>query len=409
MKFLKKALAFLCVSAMLISTCVVANAVETERTFKVRIEKDGEVVTDATTLAANDEIDVIYSYEGFVDPALNYVTTTKMGNRLSGIQFKGTLPGVTTEDGNGYFTPVLVEDEDSGESVPSITIDNAYSSNSNKVSSNLSYAAAGDATFTCPISFGAVAKSPRTTSHDIIKVTLKVLKTIDKSLTFGFDDAYDTKAYMVAHSGSTTGTTSQYQDMVKESATLTAGSSTVAVTGVTLSETAKTVTKGDADFTLTATVTPDNATNTNVTWTSSNEEVAKVNNGVVSIIGVGKATIKVTTEDGNFEATCDVTVKEPARANVVIKDPKNGGILDPNNAESYQFEGSDGDAVAFIADVTPLNGNTLSKLTWTVTSGAKTRDDIVQNIKGAIEGSAVSFGLIITGINTVSAVSAVAE
>lgn len=60
--------------------------------------------------------------------------------------------------------------------------------------------------------------------------------------------------------------------------------------------------------TLVATVLPENASNKNVTWTSSNEVVATVNNGVVSTHSVGQTIITVTTEDGNKTATCKLTV-----------------------------------------------------------------------------------------------------
>lgn len=184
-------------------------------------------------------------------------------------------------------------------------------------------------------------------------------------------------------------------------------SSDVKVTGVTLSETAKTLDVDDT-FTLTATVAPDKATDTSVTWESSAPTVAKVEGGVVTALAPGKATITVKTVDGGFTATCDVTVNEPAKAKVVIRNP-HGGALDVNTPADYQFHGSDGDAVAFIADVTPVGYNTVSKLTWTITSGEKTRDDIVQTLNGAVSGSSISYGLIVTGINAVSAVNAVAE
>ena len=63
--------------------------------------------------------------------------------------------------------------------------------------------------------------------------------------------------------------------------------------------------------TLTATVLPENATNKNVSWKSSNESVATVSStGEVIGISKGNAIITVTTEDGAKTATCDVTVKE---------------------------------------------------------------------------------------------------
>ena len=62
---------------------------------------------------------------------------------------------------------------------------------------------------------------------------------------------------------------------------------------------------------LVATVTPEAATNKEVTWSSNNPEVATVDqNGKVVAQKPGNATITVTTKDGNKTATCEVTVKE---------------------------------------------------------------------------------------------------
>ena len=60
--------------------------------------------------------------------------------------------------------------------------------------------------------------------------------------------------------------------------------------------------------TLTAAITPDNATNQAVTWTSSNTSVATVENGVVTAVGAGEAIITVTTADGGKTDACTVTV-----------------------------------------------------------------------------------------------------
>jgi len=84
---------------------------------------------------------------------------------------------------------------------------------------------------------------------------------------------------------------------------------TVAVTGVTLDKETLTLTVGGADGTLAATITPVNASNKNVSWTSSDESVATVDNGIVTPVAAGTATITVTTEDGSFTDTCEVTVE----------------------------------------------------------------------------------------------------
>ena len=84
----------------------------------------------------------------------------------------------------------------------------------------------------------------------------------------------------------------------------------VPVTDVTVTPTSVSIKEG-ANTTLTATVLPNNATNKKVSWSSDNTGVAKVNeNGVVTGVATGTATITVTTEDGNKTATCTVKVEE---------------------------------------------------------------------------------------------------
>lgn len=84
-------------------------------------------------------------------------------------------------------------------------------------------------------------------------------------------------------------------------------SETVAVTGITLNQNTASVQVGDT-ITLTATVKPDNATNKTVLWTSDEETVATVVDGVVTGVSDGSATIGAMTADGGFSAVCNVTV-----------------------------------------------------------------------------------------------------
>ena len=86
------------------------------------------------------------------------------------------------------------------------------------------------------------------------------------------------------------------------------GSTSVPVTGVTLSPNSMTLIIGKTGK-LTATVQPANATNKNVTWSSSNDAVAMVNaSGTVAALMAGKATITVTTVDGSRTASSEITV-----------------------------------------------------------------------------------------------------
>ena len=88
------------------------------------------------------------------------------------------------------------------------------------------------------------------------------------------------------------------------------GQISVSVAGVSLDKTEIVLVEG-SNQTLTATVEPTNATNKGVTWSSSNNEIATVNNGVVTAVKEGTATITVTTAEGGKTATCKVTVNAP--------------------------------------------------------------------------------------------------
>lgn len=86
------------------------------------------------------------------------------------------------------------------------------------------------------------------------------------------------------------------------------GPTTVAVTGVTLNKTSLSLVEGNSE-TLTATVSPDNATNKAVSWKSSEASIASVDGtGKVTAVKAGSATITVSTTDGSKTATCSVSV-----------------------------------------------------------------------------------------------------
>ena len=62
-------------------------------------------------------------------------------------------------------------------------------------------------------------------------------------------------------------------------------------------------------YKLSATITPSNASNKTVTWTSSDSNVATVDReGNVTAIAAGETIITVTTADGSKTASCEVTV-----------------------------------------------------------------------------------------------------
>lgn len=84
------------------------------------------------------------------------------------------------------------------------------------------------------------------------------------------------------------------------------------VTGIKVSPDTLTLTKKDETAQLTVEVTPSYADNKRVTWQSSDEKVATVDeNGKVTAVGNGTATITATSVSGSYTATVSVTVKIP--------------------------------------------------------------------------------------------------
>lgn len=82
----------------------------------------------------------------------------------------------------------------------------------------------------------------------------------------------------------------------------------ISVTGITIDETLTVYENGTGI--INATVTPSDATNKTIIWSSDNESVATVDStGVVTAVSIGTATITATTQDGNYTDTCVVTIQ----------------------------------------------------------------------------------------------------
>lgn len=141
----------------------------------------------------------------------------------------------------------------------------------------------------------------------------------------------------------------------------------VPVTGVSLDKETMSLTEGSTG-TLTATITPENATNHNLTWTSDNEEVAAVSDGVVTAVAAGTANITVTTADGGKTATCVVTVTRRSSSSSRPSYP----ITTPDKAENGSVTVSPTSAKrgsVVTITVTPDAGYVLDKLTVTDKDG----------------------------------------
>lgn len=158
----------------------------------------------------------------------------------------------------------------------------------------------------------------------------------------------------------------------------------IPVTSVTLNESSLEMIEGD-EFTLMATVKPDNATNVKLSWSSSDESVVLVDEGKLTAKGIGHA--QVTVKAGDKSAACDVTVSkkiihvESIKIDVTQKRLKVGETFAinttvfPKEANDYEIVYSSSNSK--VASVTPdgiIEGISIGKTTIHIEADGKTAD-----------------------------------
>lgn len=153
----------------------------------------------------------------------------------------------------------------------------------------------------------------------------------------------------------------------------------VAVTGISLNQTSAELEVGKT-LQLKSTITPSNATNKSVQWTSSNSAVASVDiNGLVTAKAIGTAQITAKTEDGGKTATVSITVKKASEQNVPVT-----GVSINMSSLSLKV----GESATLTTTIAPANA-TNKGVTWTtsMSSVATVTSDGVVTAKAA--GTAV--------------------
>lgn len=137
---------------------------------------------------------------------------------------------------------------------------------------------------------------------------------------------------------------------------------TIPVSSITLDKSEASLTIGET-LQLTATLLPEEATDKSVTWSSSDEKVATVTaEGLVTAVGIGKAVITATTNDGtSLSATCEITVLPVYVTSVTL------------NYTEYAIETTKTKTLQLTSTVLPDNATDKS-LTW------KTSDDTVATV-----------------------------
>ena len=159
---------------------------------------------------------------------------------------------------------------------------------------------------------------------------------------------------------------------------VTVTAAAIPVSGVSLNRPDLTLEVGASEV-LSAAVAPENATNKNVKWTSSDTSVATVDGaGKVTAVKKGTATITATTEDGGKTAVCQVTVNDKPPAVV----PVTGVTLD-KTAHTLKA----GETVALQATVTPENA-TNKNLSWSTSDSNFAKVDASGVVTAVAPGTA---------------------
>ena len=259
----------------------------------------------------------------------------------------------------------------------------------------------GGKTATCtvtvnPILVTGVSVSPATLAltegeNQTLSATVSPDNATDKSVTWSSSDesvaTVDADGKVTAKAKGTATITAKANDGSNKSGscTVTVSEMVYHVTGVSLNTNTITLTIGGIQ-TLSATVAPENASNKDVSWSSSDESVATVSStGVVTAKSVGTAVITVTTTDGGKTATCTVTVDpihvsgvtmNPTTATIVVGNTQNNSAtVSPANATDKTLTwSSSNESVATVSStgvVTAKSAGT-AVITVTTTDGGKT-------------------------------------
>lgn len=123
------------------------------------------------------------------------------------------------------------------------------------------------------------------------------------------------------------------------------------VSSIVLSESEKTLTVGES-FELTATVLPENAYNKDLKWSSDNEDVAIVSNGLITAMNPGECNITcASSDDSNVSAVCHISVQEPERYWLSVIVPNGNFAIDVTDLNEVNMK------------LTPDEGYTINTVT----------------------------------------------
>ena len=325
-----------------------------------------ELSAEKTVLSLNESVNITYTLSG-TDAAAILADTANLT-----LDWKSSAPTIISVDSNGTATALAV-----GNATITLTINNKYTASIDLEAR------------TSVVSVENVTLAPASTTLATGE-TVQLVATITPTDATNTDVTWSTTDEEIA-SVSTTGLVTA--GTKSGNATITVktddGNRTAtaeiivnnAVQGISLNKNTLSLTAGKTEQ-LVASITPEYATNKNVTWSSSKPTVADVdqNGNVTAKDKAGTAVITVTTTDGNFSAECTVTVTKES-GYILVTDAstiKAGDIIRLGASTSNK---------SLAAGAISVSNKYMSTTAATITDGKLVSDNAIDLVVGGEEGA----------------------
>ena len=164
-----------------------------------------------------------------------------------------------------------------------------------------------------------------------IEYTVEPDNATNKSINISVEDkniaAFNTEKLLVGVNKGTTNVILKSKNGIEAKIEVNVKEKDIPVSSVSLSKSSISLKVGESE-TITAQVKPSNATHKETTWSSSDNNIAKVENGKITAIKEGTATITVKTNEGGKTANCTITVRSKQNPPIVP------------SSSIYKYEGS---------------------------------------------------------------------
>ncbi|MBQ9202964.1 MAG: Ig domain-containing protein [Prevotella sp.] len=351
--------------------------------FKNFTEASGSVTGILTFSTAKNSSQNAPAYNSNNSDLRLYYASNGSGGSITITPASGiTITGAVINATNNY-TPSVKYTVDSGTATAVSVSSNSYTVSGISATSSLTFQNVNTSNTqlrikTIQITYTATASSPLSSialsgdyptvfsvgdnfSHEGMTVTA----TYEDNNTSDVTSSATFSGYNMNTAGNQTVTVSYTAGQITQTAEYGITVNNVAVTGITLDKTTTGVKVGRT-VTLTPTIAPNNATNKNITWSTSNSSVATVDNGEVTGVAGGTATITATTEDGDFSASCTVTVTDGSidltAGTISFTAFTNAGSYNQDAEADFSVTGSDDVVYDFTKFYCMVYSNTDSRL-----------------------------------------------